>query len=192
MKKLLLLLCVLICTACGTTPPDRQDFLLSAQRAGASLPARFGALQVNELRSSAPFRDLALVYRESAQRYIADPYHGFLATPSSQITQHTRRWLSQSGLFSQVYPSGSSLIAPWQLEGEVLAIYIDVSEPKSPKAVIHAQFLLSHQQQSRSFDLSAVQALPDASPETAAQGLSVALESLLKQLEQHLTSSNFD
>lgn len=192
LQYLLLLICVLLSVGCSTTPPERQDFLISAQRTAASHSARFGALQVNELRSNAPYRDLAMIYKESAQRFVADPYHGYLAPVSSQITQQTRAWLGQSGLFSRVYPTGSSQLAPWQLEGELIAMYVDVSTPTAPKAVIKAQFLLSHQAKTATFILDAQQPLNDPSPNTAAQGFSHALESLLLQLEQHLISSNLD
>ncbi|WP_410497426.1 lipoprotein [Chitinibacter sp. S2-10] len=189
-KTLFTLFSLLFLAACSSTPPERQDFLIEATRSGASLPARFSELQVNELRSHPPYRDLSMVYRESAQRFVADPYHGFLSTPSSQITQQTRQWLASSGLFSRVYPTGSNLIAPWQLEGELLAMYIDVSMPHAPKTVIKAQYLLSHNGKSASFLLSAEHALPNAKAETAAQGYQETLRMLLIQLEQHLISSN--
>ncbi|WP_348944087.1 hypothetical protein ABHF33_11460 [Chitinibacter sp. FCG-7] len=192
MKKLIALLVLAVCTACSTTPVARQDFLISAERDGASRAARFGVLQVNELRSNPPYRDLALIYKESPQRFVADPYNGFLAPPGNQITRQTRAWLARSGLFSRVNPMGSSLIAPWQLEGELLAMHIDVSTPAQPKAVIQVQYLLSHQQQSAQFTLSAEHAIADASPNSAAAGFSAALESLFKQLEQELASSNLN
>ncbi|QLG86781.1 hypothetical protein HQ393_00170 [Chitinibacter bivalviorum] len=182
----------MLITACSSTPPARQDYLLQTQRSGTSQSAQFGALQVNELRSTAPYRDMAFLYKESEQRFVADPYHGFLATPTVQITQQTRQWLAQSGLFSQVYPTGSSLIAPWQLEGELLAMYIDVSDVHHPKVLIRVQFLLSNHAKSESFTLTAEQVIADAQPETAAKGYQQALASLLNQLEQHLISSNLN
>jgi uncharacterized lipoprotein YmbA len=192
MKNSLILCLLMLCTACSTPTPPRQDYLLSVQRNAAAQTSKFGALYVNELRSSSPFRDLALLYKENAQRYVADPYHGFLAPPSVQITQQTRQWLGQSGLFSQVYPTGSSLIAPWQLEGELLAMYVDVSQVSQPRVVIQVQYLLSHGAKVHAFTLTAEQAIADAEPQTAAAGMQLALAQLLTQLEQHLISSNLD
>ncbi|WP_373976262.1 hypothetical protein NT239_05655 [Chitinibacter sp. SCUT-21] len=192
MKNLIILVCALLISACASTTPERQDFLISAERQTARNEAKFGALQVNELRSNAPYRDLALIYKESPQRFVADPYHGFLAAPANQLTQQTRAWLAKSGLFSRVYPTGSSQIAPWQLEGELLAMYIDVSAPKTPKVVIQAQYLLSYGNKSANFLLTAEQSITDPGPESAAQGFSTALAKLLTQLEQELTSSNLD
>ncbi|WP_273431645.1 ABC-type transport auxiliary lipoprotein family protein [Chitinibacter tainanensis] len=191
MKKLLCLL-LLCCTACSSTPPARQDFLLQASRTGSAQSVRFGALQVQELRAAPPFRDSALVYRETAQRFVADPYHGFLAPPPVQLSQNLRQWLRSSGLFAQVLPSAGSAASSWLLEGELLALYIDVSDPAQPAAVLELQLQLHRGTQSFSYPLAIREALASAEPEAAAAGLQRALSRALTQLEQQLTSSKAD
>jgi ABC-type uncharacterized transport system auxiliary subunit len=184
-----LLFCSLL-FGCSATPVKRQDFLLSAERTEnkvASAPS-FGVLQVNDLRASRPYNTQSLIYRESAQRFVLDPHNGFLAPPAQQISMQTRERLSRSGLFSAVLPQGSTLAAPWKLEGELINFFIDVSTPAKPTITLEIRYALSNDNQAtpKVFLLSSSEAIVDASPEQAVIGFNRALNAILLQLEASL------
>ncbi|MGL6040244.1 MAG: ABC-type transport auxiliary lipoprotein family protein [Deefgea sp.] len=188
----ILMLCGLL-TACGSTPIKRQDFLLSADRTENQLnktPA-FSVLHVADLRANRPYNTQSLIYRESAQRFVLDPYNGFLAPPAQQISAQTRDHLSRGGLFSAVLPQGSTLAAEWRIEGELVNFFIDVRTPAKPTVTLEIRYALSNENQTtpKIFLLSRTEAIVDASPEQAVIGFNRALNVILLQLEASLLAA---
>ena len=189
--KIALFALILILTACGSTAPQRQDFLLnSARSAPAVASATLGKLQVLELQAHPPYRNLALIYKESPQRFVADPYHGFLAPLAQQISSQTRNWLAQSGAFSAVLSPSSAIDADWQLEGELQAAYVDVSIPAAPKVNLTVRYTASKGNTVHSWPLSQTVAIDSAQPEHAVIGFNRALNALLLQLESSLLADS--
>ncbi|WP_035061793.1 ABC-type transport auxiliary lipoprotein family protein [Andreprevotia chitinilytica] len=128
MKPLALLLSILLLAACSTprTPPQETHYLLTAARARAPVATSNGlTLRVMPLRAPAPFDDSHFVYRETAQRFVIDPYRGFLTPPDRQITQRLREWLAASGLYGHVVDNTADSPVAQRLEGELLELTVD-------------------------------------------------------------------
>ena len=66
----------------------------------------------------------------------------FLVRPEDMITEATRNWLSESGLFRWVLEPGSYTDATHLLEGNIIALYADLRDESSPKAMITIRFFL--------------------------------------------------
>ncbi|SFN65006.1 ABC-type uncharacterized transport system, auxiliary component [Formivibrio citricus] len=135
------LLAALLLGACSlqTAAPEKTVYQFGAARSASktgAAQARFGLLRVQDFRVTQVNRTSSLVYRETDQRYVADPYRIFVAPPATLAAERTRAWLAASGLFRAVAPAGSLLAADLTLEGELAEFYIDVREPKAPTAVV--------------------------------------------------------
>lgn len=111
----------------GTTRP--------AQRPSEAKP-HLGMLRIQDFRVTQINRTSSLVYRETDQRFVADPYRLFSAPPGTLVAERSRAWLAASGQFKAVAPAGSLLATDLTLEGELVEFYIDVREPKKPVAVV--------------------------------------------------------
>ncbi len=88
------------------------------------------------------FSTKSLVYRKSQSEYETDFYNQFLIKPDDMITEKTRSWLSESGLFKWVLEPGSYTNATHVLEGNITALYGDFREKASPKATMKIRFFL--------------------------------------------------
>ncbi|WP_288841277.1 ABC-type transport auxiliary lipoprotein family protein [uncultured Deefgea sp.] len=199
MKTILTLCCIsVLLFGCSSTKPPRKDFLLSTLPASQSSPARSatphfnGSLQVQDLRAPLPYRSTSLIYRESAQRFVLDPYNGFLAPPAQQVSDLSREALAASGLFTAVLPAGSSLMPNWRLEGELQKMYVDVTNPAQPRVTLSVRYALSQIEHNtpRIFEFTQTEAIVDASPEQAVIGFNRALNTILLQLESSLLTVN--
>jgi ABC-type uncharacterized transport system auxiliary subunit len=62
--------------------------------------------------------------------------------PEDMITEKTRGWLSESGLFKWVLEPGSYTDATHMLEGNIIALYADFRDESSPKATMKIRFFL--------------------------------------------------
>jgi len=58
------------------------------------------------------------------------------------ITEKTRSWLSESGLFELVLEPGSYIDASHVLEGNIITLYGDFRDKSSPKATMKIRFFL--------------------------------------------------
>lgn len=130
----------LILSACSlqTAAPEKTNFTLGAHRSETS-PVRaekFGTLNIAIFRAAQANHSANLLYRESEQRIVADPYRALLAPPAILITERSRQWLAESGLFRSVLASDSRIKADLTLEGEISELYADVRDPKNPTAVL--------------------------------------------------------
>lgn len=175
---------------CSSNPVQRQDFLLSSDKNQAKISSAplLGVLQVLELRTNRPYNTQSLIYRESAQHFVLDPYNGFLAPPTQQISALTRDHLARSGLFNAVLPQGSILNAPWKLEGELQAFYIDVSVPAKPSVTLEIRFALSNDNNAipTMLMLAKTEPILNPSPEQAVIGFNRAFNAILLQLDASL------
>jgi ABC-type uncharacterized transport system auxiliary subunit len=58
------------------------------------------------------------------------------------ITEKTRSWLSESGLFKWVLEPGSYIDASHVLEGNIITLYGDFRDKSSPKATMKIRFFM--------------------------------------------------
>ncbi|MBM5573754.1 ABC-type transport auxiliary lipoprotein family protein [Deefgea sp. CFH1-16] len=199
MKTILTLCCIsALLFGCSSTTPPRKDFLLSNLPTSQTSTDRLatphfkGSLQVEDLHALSPYRSTSLIYRESAQRFVLDPYNGFLAPPAQQISNLTRQALAASGLFTAILPVGSSLLPSWRLEGELQQLFVDVTNPAQPRVTLSIRYALSQIEHNtpRIFAFTQTEAIVDASPEQAVIGFNRALNTILLQLESSLLTVN--
>ena len=91
-------------------------------------------LDVKNFGIDTTFSTKSLVYRKGQSEYETDFYNQFLVKPDDMITEKTRSWLAESGLFKWVLEPGSYTDATHMLEGNIIALYADFRDKSSPKA----------------------------------------------------------
>lgn len=192
MKKLIECVCasmlLLLLGACGLPGPmpEKTTFQFGTVRPAIAVQSpRFNTLRVADFRVMQANRVSNLIYRETDQRYVADPYRVLLAPPGSLLAERTRAWLAASGLSHAVLPAGSSIIADANLEVEVSELYADVRDPRHPAAVLGLRAWLTNAdgkllRQEWHFEQRIALAKPDAAYVVAAwdQALQLALADL--------------
>lgn len=99
-------------------------------------------LNVKNFSIDTAFSTKSLVYRKGRSEYETDFYNRFLIGPDDMITEKTRSWLSQSGLFKWVLEPGSYTDASHVLEGNITTLYGDFRDESSPKAIMEIRIFL--------------------------------------------------
>jgi len=99
-------------------------------------------LDVQSFSVNTTFSTKNLVYRKGESEYETDFYNQFLIRPEDMITEKTRNWLSESGLFKWVLEPGGYTDATHMLEGNIIALYADFRDESSPKATMKIRFFL--------------------------------------------------
>jgi len=128
---------------CSQGTATQEYYILEASRKAAPIAAPVDAtLEIRRLTVNSAFATKNLVYRTGEFQYEPDFYREFLISPGPMITEHTRRWLADSGLFKQVLPSGSQIAPTHSLEGTVVALYGDFRDESAPIAVLEIRFFL--------------------------------------------------
>jgi cholesterol transport system auxiliary component len=128
---------------CAQNQPQRQYYILEAQRSAAPAPAaRRATLQIRPFRMDMAFLGRSLVYRVGAFRYESDYYHQFLIPPAAMLEEQTRDWLAECGLFARIVPAGSPAEPTYTLTANVTALYGDFSDPAAARAVLEIRFAL--------------------------------------------------
>jgi cholesterol transport system auxiliary component len=193
----LLLLGIALGTGCSFKKPHpaRQTFLLETGRS-SGLPVHDAApaiLRVRPASVTAPFDDKAFVYRDTDLGYETDFYHQFLVPPRVLLTEVTRQWLSDSGLFLSVLDSSSRVAPTHTLESNVTALYGDYRNPAAPQAVLALRFHLLRETATGpqvQFHRAYHEAIPIERPgaESLARSWSLALERILIAFESDLAN----
>lgn len=121
----------------------KQQYVFEAVRPGEPiLPVVDGSLAVHRFSVDAAFATRNFVYRLGQFEYETDSYRQFLISPGTMISEQTRDWLADSGLFARVLPMGSRLVPDYTLEGNVTALYGDFSKASGAEAIIEIRFFL--------------------------------------------------
>ena len=128
---------------CARDSYDKQCYVLGAARERAPVEARIdGMLEVRRLSVDAAFAGKCFVYRVDEHEYEPDYYHQFLVPPGIMLTNKTRQWLADSGLFARVLPADTRLEPTYTLEGSVAPLYGDFTEGSAPQAVLEIRYFL--------------------------------------------------
>lgn len=191
--RILTLAATILLTACSlqSVAPKKTTYQFSAQRP-ESVPAtspHFGSVRIGEFRVTQANRTASILYRETDQRYVADPYQLFVAPPAVLLGERSRDWLLASGLFRSVVPASSLLVADSTLEGEIIELYADVRDPKKPAAVIALRArLINTQGRLITPEWRFSQRIDIAQPDSASvmKGLDQGLTAALADLESKL------
>lgn len=141
--KLLLCCAVLALSACSITKPldEVKQWRLMPTRSAEPLatPANFWITQAG-ISVVSPFDTKSWVFMVDEARFQKDFYNEFISMPGEMITNATRQWLEQAGVFQFVNPNNNNLFANYVLQGNVEELYIDIR--KEPKVVIKINYLL--------------------------------------------------
>jgi cholesterol transport system auxiliary component len=130
---------------CGMSRPYPEKTLFAVdpgQAPKVSRPVSPGTVLIRSVYVASPFDAQTFFYRRGGSQYELDYYNGFVAAPAQLLTGSLLTWMGQSGLFAAVVESGSRMTAQYVLEGNVMEMYGDYSEPKAPKARMAVSFFL--------------------------------------------------
>ena len=107
------------------------------------------------------------------------------------ITEETRTWLAQSGLFSRVLDPGSTVYPTHALEGNITAIYADLWDTAAPKGVLEIRLFLLEDSPGENVivfgkSYGAACNLRSRDPQAVVAALGECLSTILKHLETDL------
>jgi ABC-type uncharacterized transport system auxiliary subunit len=146
-------------------------------------------LDVQSFSVNTTFGTRSLIYRKSQSEYETDFYNQFLIRPEDMITEQTRDWFSESGLFKWVLEPGSYADVTHTLQGNIIALYGDFREDPSPKATMKMRFfLIEVSEKSIVFakTYEAVSGFVDSKAESLIEAYDVCLTNILSDLERDL------
>lgn len=139
----LLGIAIFCCSGCGKQAFDRQRYALLVQRPDLPPPVKTQALlEVKPFSIDAAFASRSLTYRRTEHQFETDFYHEYLVGLNVMITDQTRRWFDNSGIFSAVFTSGSMLRPTHILEANIEAAWLDASQEGTPAARLQITFWL--------------------------------------------------
>jgi ABC-type uncharacterized transport system auxiliary subunit len=139
-----LMIVSMVLSGCGSREAfNQRNFILEASRnRPPQKTSKDIVLDVQSFNADMTFSTKSLVYRKGPSEYETDFYNQFLISPNDMITEKTRSWLSESGLFKLVLEPGSYADATHSLEGNIIALYGDFRDKSSPKATMKIRFFL--------------------------------------------------
>ncbi len=186
-----LVIVLMLLSGCGSrTAFNQRDFLLEVSRdRPQQKTSKDVILNVQNFSIDVAFSTKSFVYRKGQSEYETDFYNQFLIKPDDMITEKTRSWLSESGLFELVLEPGSYVEATHMLEGNIIALYGDFRDGSSPKASMKIRvFLVKLSDRSIVFTntYEAVSEFKDRTSESLIEALSVCLTDILSDLEKDL------
>lgn len=188
--------CLVILTGCANRQTyDKKYFILNAVRQGESIGTRADwVLEVRRFTVDSAFAGKGLVYRTGEFEYKSDFYNEFLVSPAAMITDKTRNWLAESGLFKTVLDAGTAIDATHTLEGNVTEMCGDFRDRSSPQAQIEIRiFVLKIKAGGESVPVFGQTYRSSASivsenPEHLVEALDKCLEEILSELEKDLAA----
>ena len=190
------LMIVLLYSGCASRKAIVKDtFLLDAQRGGASVQAASETILAVQPFSVAPaFGGKGLVYRTDENQYESDFYNEYFVSPAAMMTEQTRNWLSESGVFAQVLSPISSAEPTHSLEGHIKQIAADVRDKANPQAVLELSFFLLEQHKRKravrfNKTYSVTRPLESKAASACIDALSQCLRQILEDIETDLASN---
>lgn len=153
-----------------------------------------GTCRVKRLTVSPGFAGREIVYRVGENSFESDYYNVYHSTPADLISQATRQWLDDAKIFDHVAETTSEARPDYILEGNVVTLHGDFSNPDQPLAVLEMQFFLLKDQDFDfriTMDTEYRQEIPIADKSAAGlvQALNTALTHILTQLQQDLSAN---
>ena len=146
-------------------------------------------LDVQSFSIDTTYSTRSLVYRKGQSEYETDFYNQFLIRPEDMITEQTRSWFSESGLFKRVLEPGSYADATHMLQGNIITLYGDFREDSSPKATMKMRFFLievSGKSIVFAETYEVVSGFGDSKAESLIEAYDVCLTNILSDLERDL------
>lgn len=183
--------------ACAPTRPaiDTANWLILPERSGPARQMQSDLwLKIGAFSVAPPFDGKSLVYRVGDQRYEKDFYNAYITLPGDMISNATRQWLNQSGIFRIAVGQGSSFFPYYTLQASVDELYGDYRA--KPEAVVSIQFFLMVTNANSKNPLITTRrftkriALPDNTPQALVLGQQQALAEILQQFEADVFASS--
>ncbi len=172
----------------------KQTFAFDVQRIGKTAEKSYGVLEVQNFSIVSAFAGQGLVTRTSSTGYQSDFYNEFLVAPENMITDITRIWLRDSGVFSAVVAVGRMPKPNYILNGTITKLYGDFRDPADEKAVLELHctcVAVDGRQQSIVFDktYSIESSIANQSASGLVSACSKSISDILTQLELDLQNS---
>jgi ABC-type uncharacterized transport system auxiliary subunit len=185
-----LIIASLLLSGCGGPKPyNKNYYVLNVQRsAETTKPDNNFILDVRTFTIDSAFDSKGLVYRTTEFEYETDFYNEFLISPAIMITEKTRTWLLNSGIFERVLDKASYIEPTHTLQANITALYADRREKK---AVMEMRtFLISNAAPEDSVIMTATykasSALKPQAPEALLEAFDACLSRILTDLETDL------
>ncbi|MHC4475240.1 MAG: ABC-type transport auxiliary lipoprotein family protein [Planctomycetota bacterium] len=190
-----LIVASLVVSGCGGPKPyNKRYYVLDVERKAETVKTDDKyILDVRRFTIDSAFDSKGLVYRKGEFEYEADFYNEFLIAPADMVTEKTRTWLSQSGIFTRVLDKGSYLEPTHTLEGNITALYADSRETSSPLAIMEMRlFLLANKAPKESVVFGKAYSTSSGptteGPEGLVEAFDRCLEKILTDLEKDLAA----
>jgi ABC-type uncharacterized transport system auxiliary subunit len=187
-----LIVLTVVFAGCGPNPYNRHYYILDATRRAAPSETQTDVvLEVQRFTTDSVFTSKQLVYRKTEFEYESDFYGEFLISPGLMVTEKTRNWLSDSGLFARVLAPGSYAKPTHTLHANITALYIDTRNKKSPAAVMQMRVFLTPRQPAEKLVIlaetyKASVKVKSKNAEDFVEGFNQCLEQILTDLEKDL------
>ncbi len=187
-----LMIISLLLSGCGMerTAFNQRNFVLEATRNHPQQKnSKDITLDVQSFNVDTAYSTKNLIYRKGQLEYETDFYNQFLIRPDYMITEKTRAWLSESGLFKVVLEPGSYTEATHMLEGNIITLYGDFRDDSSPKASMKIRFFLvklSDKSVVFTNTYEAASEFKDRTAESLIEAFGVCLTNILSHLETDL------
>lgn len=171
--------------------PQKSAYRLeAAPDTTARQPLSNRVLQISKFDSAPAYRSKGFIYRTGEQTWQSDYYHEFFTPPAAMLTEQCRRWLQETGLFSQInqsgYPPATDI-----LQGRIVALHGDYRPGHKPMAVLELQLTLTNESRTPAatvLDRLYRRRLPlvDREPATLVKAWNEALADILSEFEAQL------
>jgi len=177
---------------CGRTSYSKRTYILDAARPPGPVQAESHViLEVRRFTIDSAFADKGFVYRRGEHEYESDFYNQFLISPAVIVSETTRHWLCRSGICERVLVPGSRLESTHTLEANITALYADVRDKSSLRAVMKLRaFLIANNNTDESVILGeryqASCPLQSDTPDDFVEALDKCLAEILTGLEKDL------
>ena len=177
---------------CARQQFDRQRYWLDIERpksvAGKTSTA---ILSVEPFSIDSAFRSRSIVYKRTDHEFENSFYMEYLVPPAKMMTERTRKWLSDSGLFARVLSPGSTMRPTHVLEGHIVKVYVDASVSDSTAAELEISLYLLNKEKGKEEIFSGktytvTEPMDSAKAEDYFKALKIAMTKILQQYEKEL------
>ncbi|MHC4417644.1 MAG: ABC-type transport auxiliary lipoprotein family protein [Planctomycetota bacterium] len=171
-------------SGCGQRSYAKRHYILDvAGAAETAATSNDAVLDIRTFTIDSAFDSKGLVYRKSQFEYEVDFYNEFLISPALMVTEKTRNWLSQSGLFATVLDAASYTKPTHTLRGNITALYGDLRDRSSRLGVMEMRvFLVSKEAEDPSTILAKTYRVSSQLKTQNAEGLVAAFDNCLEEI----------
>jgi len=128
---------------CGSDPAARRQVFAFTLPADPPVSApKTNVVALGRVTISSLFQSRAFTYRTAENKYVQDPYAGFLTAPERALAESIRAGLRQGGAIGRVIEPGSGLTPSMTVEAAVTELYGDFRDLTAPAAAMEIHFII--------------------------------------------------